>query len=188
VAAEPHPGLAASIAGDFSAEVSSGRLVVLEQGLDSAPRRRHLMIAGESSMSSMSPDFVRISRENGDAWLSGAPLVVETTTLDTLVDRYGPPAFCKIDVEGMDDEVLGGLSRAVRAVSFEYNTQPVLIDVAIRCLDRLEELGAYEYNYETGNEYRLELPDWVGGPAMRKIISSRLSRNRTFGDVIARLY
>ena len=42
------------------------------------------------------------------------------TTLDTLVAEYGEPAFCKIDVEGFEVEALKGLSRPLRALSFEY--------------------------------------------------------------------
>jgi FkbM family methyltransferase len=48
-------------------------------------------------------------------WSEG--IRVETTTLDRLIEQYGRPSFIKIDVEGMEDEVLAGLSMSVPALS-----------------------------------------------------------------------
>jgi len=44
---------------------------------------------------------------------------VRTTTLDLLIGQYGAPDFIKIDVEGYEQEVFGGLSQKVPCVSFE---------------------------------------------------------------------
>ena len=53
---------------------------------------------------------------------------VDVTTLDCLIERFGLPAFCKIDVEGSQLEVLRGLSRALRVIAFEYI--PLTVEVA----------------------------------------------------------
>jgi FkbM family methyltransferase len=186
VAAEPQSNLAAAIIREHAEPILAGRLVVLELGLDASPGHRTMSIARDSSMSSMSADFIRISRENGDKWLSGA-LEITTTTLDAMILEFGLPVFCKIDVEGMDYDVLRGLSHAIRAISFEYNTQPGLIDVGLHCVARLEELGEYEYNYEIGNGYHLAMPEWLPADDMKRIMSDHLSSCRIFGDVLARL-
>src|SRR5919107_4119109 len=70
---------------------------------------------------------------------------VEVTTLDALVATYGEPAFCKIDVEGFEADVLNGLSRPLRALSFEY--LPMAHDAALAVLELVEKLGDYRYNY-----------------------------------------
>ena len=45
---------------------------------------------------------------------------VNVVTLDGLIERYGEPTFCKIDVEGSELQVLEGLTRALPALSFEF--------------------------------------------------------------------
>jgi FkbM family methyltransferase len=69
---------------------------------------------------------------------------VPVVTLDALIDAYGVPAFCKIDVEGHETEVLAGLSRSLPALSVEF----VAGDLAAteHCVRRLTELAPYEFN------------------------------------------
>jgi len=35
-------------------------------------------------------------------------------------DEYGLPHFCKIDVEGFEEQALAGLSRPLPVLSFEF--------------------------------------------------------------------
>ena len=110
---------------------------------------------------------------------------VPVTTLDALIEQYGVPAFCKIDVEGFELEVLRGLCCALPVLSFEYI--PAAIEVAYGCLERLEELsdkqGRYEFNYFAGESYRWQSPTWLEG----KALAMRLSEQKRSGDVVARL-
>jgi len=113
---------------------------------------------------------------------------VQTLTTDDLIARYGEPAFVKIDVEGGEPAVLGGLSRPVRALSFEY--LPGAIDEVRACVDRMSKLAGasarYEFNWSVGESYALASPDWLDASGIVAALAA-LGPGARSGDVYARL-
>ncbi|HEX7236220.1 MAG TPA: FkbM family methyltransferase [Gammaproteobacteria bacterium] len=109
---------------------------------------------------------------------------VEVVTLQSLVERYGEPAFVKVDVEGFEAEVLAGLSTPVRALSFEY--VPVTREIALDCIERLSVLGNYCYNWSIGETHRLCSEHWLDAAGMRTLLL-RLAKAAPSGDVYASL-
>jgi FkbM family methyltransferase len=92
-----------------------------------------------------------------EKWTRSIPVPV--TTLDTLIARHGVPAFIKIDVEGLEADVLAGYTRPVPALSFEFTTiQP---DVALASISRCAELGYDRFNAIIGEHHVLIHPEWL---------------------------
>jgi hypothetical protein len=108
---------------------------------------------------------------------------VKVTTLDALIARYGEPAFCKIDVEGYELEVLRGLSRPLRTLSFEYI--PAAAEIAVGCVKRLAVLGDYTYNWSVGERHRWQSPAWLDPEGLLQMLKS-LPPAGPSGDVFAR--
>jgi FkbM family methyltransferase len=104
-----------------------------------------------SPLSSMSPEWIAAVKSSGRfpyyAW--GRSVTVPVTTLDSLIALHGEPAFCKIDVEGFEKEVLKGLSRPLSLLSFEFHAE--FIGETLACLGRLRELGLYSFNFTQEN-------------------------------------
>jgi FkbM family methyltransferase len=76
--------------------------------------------------------------------------LVNTTTLDILIKKYGNPDFIKIDVEGHEMEVLEGLSQTVSMISFEANL-PDFREETLACLDKLATLnptGVFNFTHD----------------------------------------
>ena len=111
-------------------------------------------------------------------------VTVPVTTLDALVSRYGRPDFCKIDVEGMEEEILAGLSVAIPLVAVEY--LPATLDIALGCVARLDSLGRYAYNFSRGESHRLALDAWTDGATLGESLR-RAVRDGVSGDLYARL-
>lgn len=124
------------------------------------------------TVSTASADFLRAAEGaggwEGQVW--DRAIEVPMTTLDALAARFGAPAFVKIDVEGFEDRVLAGLSRAPRALSFEFTT--IERDVARRCVARMQALGVRRFNAALGETQTLVfaqdagaegLLDWLAG-------------------------
>jgi FkbM family methyltransferase len=109
-------------------------------------------------------------------------VTVKLTTLDALIVQHGEPAFIKIDVEGLEDAVLHGLSRAVRALSFEFTT--IQRRVAVACLQRCMALGPYRFNAALGESQILVHEDWLDEAAMARWLGA-LPHAANSGDVYA---
>jgi hypothetical protein len=108
---------------------------------------------------------------------------VVVTTLDRLIAEHGEPAFCKIDVEGFEAEVLKGLSRALPALSFEY--LPMAHEATLKVLDLVSNLGRYEYNYSPVETMKFASGSWLDGPGLVRLLDTFRPLGRS-GDVYAR--
>jgi FkbM family methyltransferase len=118
----------------------------------------------------------------GQCW--DAAVARPVTTLDALAAAHGMPAFVKIDVEGFEAEVLRGLTRPPRALSFEFTT--IQRGVAAQCLGLLAALGYRAFNACLGEGMRFDHDAPVSAEAMRGWIDG-LPHAANSGDVYASL-
>ncbi len=136
------------------------------------------------TLSTASDAFVRAARAapgwQRENWTRA--ICVQVLTLDTLIARHGRPAFVKIDVEGLETEVLAGLSQPVPALSFEFTTiQP---QVAGNALARCAELGYRRYNAAFGESLVLVHREWLSAEAIGCWLSA-LPLEANSGDIYA---
>ena len=188
VAVEPQPDCLRVLRLFFSRDTGVS-LVPLAVGAERGQARLALSSA-TPTVSSMSRDWIesvtadhRFARVRWDRSVE-----VEVVTLDDLIAAHGEPAFCKIDVEGFEVDVLAGLSRPLRGISFEY--LPPAHDAALQALSLVEKLGAaaggYAYNYSPIETMRLASPRWLDAAGLVDLLDRYRPLGRS-GDVYARL-
>lgn len=184
MAVEPQPQLARWLRWLFRRE---RRVVVVEAALGARPGTASLYPSPRTpTVATLSSDWIAAvgSARSFAAVRWGAPLEVPVTTLDALIERYGPPRFCKIDVEGFEAEILRGLSQPIPLLSFEY--VPAAIAVACEAVELSAALGPYRFNATVGERRRFLWPEWQEPAATVAWLRQR-GRDERSGDVYARL-
>jgi len=110
-------------------------------------------------------------------------LEVELITLDQLIESYGMPVFCKIDVEDYEAEVLKGLSQPIPVISFEFFTWTP--KRTRECIELLEALGKYEYNWSKGEQQKMVFDNWLAANDLLNKLDT--VAGQFSGDIYARM-
>jgi hypothetical protein len=124
-----------------------------------------------------------------DKWKTGrfrdyrwnSTIEVPVTTLELLIQQYGIPRFCKIDVEGYEYQVIRGLVSPIPYLSFEFTKE--FLDDAKVCTSYLESLGEVRFNYARGESPELALTRWADADTLFRRLHQESS---SWGDIYAR--
>lgn len=182
VAVEPQPSCIAILENAF------GDSITLEKtGLSSAEGSAEMRIATDSTISSLSDDFIRRTKEKRFSQYEwNKSITIPLSTLDRLIERHGPPQFCKIDVEGFEPEVLKGLHQPLPCLSLEYCV-PEMTDQLLECIDLLHGLSAeYRFNYSREESMVWAMETWMDHAAFHELVQTDAFTATLFGDIYAK--
>jgi FkbM family methyltransferase len=184
IAVEPQPDFVRILRLFFGRDQG---VTIVPAAVGAKPGRSQLALSTKTpTVSSMSPDWIESvtadRRFAGIRWDRSVEVMV--STLDDLIAVHGEPAFCKIDVEGFEVDVLAGLTRPLRALSFEY--LPPAHDAALAALSHVKRIGAYRYNYSPIETMRFASQDWLEAADLVRLLERFRPLGRS-GDVYARL-
>ena len=119
-------------------------------------------------------------------------ITVPVVTLDAMIAAHGLPAFCKIDVEGFELDVLQGLSQPLPALSVEFVAGS--LDGSKACIEHLEGLRKsdtvpaapdYEYNVILGEGRELLFSHWIDASKLIQWLDNGAG-NASSGDIYVR--
>lgn len=184
VALDPHPDCARLLRILYA---GTDHVDVVEAAATSTLGYTGLSISERYPTLTTTNDKWRDNRSNEalfDDIIWNTPISIKTTTLDALIERYGTPSFVKIDVEGAEPSVFAGLSQPLSACSFEY--LPYCLDDVRKCVNHLNSLGCYRFNWSPGETYEFGSTTWMSGPQLQEMLESATAKRQS-GDVYAQL-
>lgn len=181
VAVEPSPFLVAHLSGRFGAN----KLVEIVESAVGATNGK-----AEFYLSSLYPTVSTFSK----AWISTVEqelkksvydqkIEVSVATIDELITIFGVPKFCKIDIEGFELEALKGLTIPINSLSFEFYSENK--EACFDCLERVSQIGNYEYNWSIGESLQFERTSWISMDKLKEEIKNYSGKGS--GDIYARL-
>ena len=183
VAVEPQPAFADFIEQRFVGTLTGFERVAVGR---SAGQIDLLISSRHPTVTSISSRFVETVKQSKGfsqvVW--DRKVTVPMVTLDHLVGKYGLPAFCKIDVEGAEAEILYGLSKPIPLIAFEYI--PAMPSVASNAIDRLMGIGNYRFNRVVGEQHRFVSDRWKSADELLVELSQMPPETQS-GDVYARI-
>jgi FkbM family methyltransferase len=153
---EPNPRLVEILRRRFN----NRNVIIDSRGLSNEIGEKKFRIANADTISTFSEDWVNNSRFTGGySWNEG--IIVETTTLDSVIEQYGTPDYIKIDVEGYEFEVLTSLTKVLEntIISFEWaEEQKNKIEQTIKYLFNL---GYKKFSYTEADKILMDVEiDW----------------------------
>lgn len=164
----------------------NNRVLIEPVALDNKTGVRTIYIDRSHTLATTSQDWITAVRQSGrfstHNWTD--KVSVETTMLDDLIEKYGKPVFCKIDVEGAEFEVLQGLSQPIKTISLEFVSER--IRPSLSCVDYLSKLGKAQFNYYLGESMSFTLPNWVDSREIRNVLTRMDKDIENFGDIYVR--
>lgn len=158
-------------------------VIIVPKALAEKEGTAMLAICEESPILSTMSEKWKIEGRFAQSFNWSKTLEVPTTTLDALIEQFGIPVFCKVDVEGFEEKVLLGLSQPIQIISFEFTYE--FMNDAIKCIDHLNSLGAVTFNYSLGERMSLNLHSWVSSEELISILKT-YNNSSLWGDIYSR--
>ena len=159
-------------------------IVIINKGLAEKEGSISFYICEDATtISTISKKWMNIGRfSKGHKW--GNPIRISVTTLDKLIEIYGTPKFCKIDVEGSEYRVLQGSTTLIPYLSFEFTSE--FISDAKKCVDYLLSLGPAQFNFTMGALESFILPNWVSRRELFNRINDFIPKwDKLWGNIYA---
>ena len=157
-------------------------------GLGDCRGSQILDISDAHVLSSMSERWINATKNSGRfaQYNWDTKINVDTSTLDIEIARHGVPTYVKIDVEGYELEVLKGLSEPIKFISIEFIAEDIQRSIA--WMDKLDELGNYQYNFSEGETHFFENNEWFSKNRLLDFLNSKKeNKSNLWGDIFCKL-
>lgn len=161
--------------------INNNKVIILPIGLSDIEGTIQFWPCQSHGLSTASSDW-KEGRFKDITWDS--PISIPVKTLDSLIEEYGIPDFCKIDTEGYEYNILKGLTTVIPLLSFEFANE--FLDTKTRsCLERLSLIGYTRFNVAFGLDTDFAFREWLDWETLLMQLKSN-STPLLWGDIYAK--
>lgn len=182
ICVEPQKDFIKILKGKF---YNNKKVAIIEKGLGSKNGVMQFFINKNKPDLSTFSEKWKLERHLNDKWKE--PINISVTTLDELIKEFRVPAFCKIDVEGTELDVLRGLSSKIRFISFEFTGE--FLEDANLCINyilSLAEKSKFNFSLSTHSQIKMGSKKWIEAEQLLSLLKSIPDKDLK-GDIYAEL-
>lgn len=132
-----------------------------------------------SEIATLSEEFIEKYTTDDVVWNNYEN--VEVKSLDSLIEIYSCPDYCKIDVEGYEFEILSNLSHPIAMIEFEFTEK--FMDDTFKIIDGFGSKTVY--NYILNEHLKFCLNDWISAAEIKQILA-RLNTKNFHGNLFCK--
>jgi FkbM family methyltransferase len=141
---------------------------------------KELLLANHSEIATFSKDFVEFFTTEEVFWNDTE--LVQVRTLDTLIEEFGLPDYCKIDTESYEYEILSKLTYTIPIIEFEFTGR--YMDDTLRIIDIIAT-GSSGFNFTFNEQHDFKLEEWVNSAEIKRVLAA-LPRHRLHGNLFVK--
>ena len=154
-------------------------VTIIPKGLGRSNQKLEMSINTKQPVISTFAEHWKTGRFSYSNW--DKKIMVDVTTLDDLINKFGEPNYIKIDVEGFEHEVILGLTKKSGIISFEFTSE--FIEDAFKSINYLISLGYSDFNFSIG-ERRKFYTEWKDAGAIKELIKTVIKEDHLlWGDL-----
>ncbi len=149
-------------------------------GVGAKDEIKELKIANHIEVATFSDKMIDFYTTENLKWNKTEKVTVKK--IDTLIEEFGLPDFCKIDTEGFEFEILSNLSYTIPVIEFEF--AEAFIEETVALILILEKENTL-FNYNLNEKPKFELKKWVTAKEMTHILK-KIPKNRLHGNIFVK--
>ncbi len=182
ISIEPNPRLVKKLLNKFGK-----KLKVVQKAVGGSAGLVELYVNEADVLSTTSKEWMEETKKSnrfGDLGNKFSEVLeVEKVTLDDLVREYGVPEFVKIDVEGLELEIIQSISNAkINSLSFEFAIPESLKDT-LDAIDHLDGVGYKYFNLSIGESMEFITIKHFSTDEMKRLLDALPAMS--WGDIYA---
>jgi hypothetical protein len=105
--------------------------------------------------------------------------IVAVKTLNSIIEEFGIPYYCKIDTEGFEFNILSSLSYEIPIIEFEFTEG--FFEETLRIIE-LFKSNTFQFNLILNEKPKFYLKKWVSAEELLKIFSN-LPKKELHGNI-----